>query len=240
MLKETLGYYSGRLSGRLQDGKIMSNVMIVRHGQANSQARDEASYDQLSATGHQQAKWLGEYFGQIKPKFEKIYSGTLTRQIETAQGINQFGLPHAQDARLNEMDYFGLAADLERRHNVAYPTTQAEFAEQIKTILRYWKEEKISSPIETYESFQNRILSVVHDNLATDENVLLVSSSGVIASVAAEVLNVEAEHRARLFLGVPHTSLNSFDMIQDAPLLTQFCATPHLDLPKRVHAKTYI
>ena len=50
----------------------MSNVMIVRHGQANSEARDEASYDQLSPTGHQQAKWLGEYFGQIEPKFEKI------------------------------------------------------------------------------------------------------------------------------------------------------------------------
>ena len=78
----------------------MSNVMIVRHGQANSQARDEASYDQLSATGHQQAKWLGEYFGQIEPKFEKIYSGTLKRQIETAQGINQFGLPHPDTRRV--------------------------------------------------------------------------------------------------------------------------------------------
>ena len=49
MLKETPGY----CFGKLQDRKIMSNVMIVRHGQANSQARDEASYDQLSATGHQ-------------------------------------------------------------------------------------------------------------------------------------------------------------------------------------------
>ena len=218
----------------------MSNVMIVRHGQANSAARDEASYDQLSATGHQQAKWLGEYFGQIQPKFEKIYSGTLKRQIETAQGINQFGLPHEQDARLNEMDYFGLAADLERRHNVAYPTTQAEFAEQIKTILRYWKEEKISSPIETYEHFQNRILDVVLNALAGQEKLLLVSSAGVIAAIAAIVLKVEEDHCFRLFLSVPHTSLNSFELIYNAPSLTQYCATPHLDLPERVHAKTYI
>ena len=107
----------------------MSNVMIVRHGQANSEARDEASYDQLSPIGHQQAKWLGEYFGQIEPKFEKIYSGTLKRQIETAQGINQFGLPHEQDARLNEMDYFGLAADLERRHNIDYPLSLIHISE---------------------------------------------------------------------------------------------------------------
>ena len=116
-------------------------------------------------------------------KFEKIYSGTLKRQIETAQGINQFGLPHQQDARLNEMDYFGLAADLKRRHNVAYPTTQAEFAEQIKTILRYWKVEKISSPIETYEHFQNRILDVVLEALAGQEKVLLASRPGTRGGV---------------------------------------------------------
>ena len=218
----------------------MSNVMIVRHGQANSEARDEASYDQLSPIGHQQAKWLGEYFGQIEPKFEKIYSGTLKRQIETAQGINQFGLPHEQNARLNEMDYFGLAADLERRHNIDYPTSQAEFAEQIKTILSFWKEGKISSPIETYEHFQNRILDVVLTALTSKEKVLLVSSAGVIAAVAATVLKVEEDHWFRLFLSVPHTSLNSFELIYNAPSLTQYCATPHLDLPERIHAKTYI
>ena len=82
----------------------MQTVTIIRHGQANTGARDEASYDQLSPIGHQQAKWLGEYFGQIEPKFEKIYSGTLKRQIETAQGNNKFGLPHEQDARHNEMN----------------------------------------------------------------------------------------------------------------------------------------
>ena len=39
----------------------MSHITLIRHGQANSQARDEASYDRLSDLGHQQAAWLGEW-----------------------------------------------------------------------------------------------------------------------------------------------------------------------------------
>jgi len=38
----------------------MSHITLIRHGQANTGARDEQSYDRLSALGHQQAAWLGE------------------------------------------------------------------------------------------------------------------------------------------------------------------------------------
>ena len=37
----------------------MGEVVLVRHGQANSGATDEESYDRLSDLGHQQARWLG-------------------------------------------------------------------------------------------------------------------------------------------------------------------------------------
>ena len=36
----------------------MSHVTLVRHGQANSSARDELGYDRLSELGWQQAEWL--------------------------------------------------------------------------------------------------------------------------------------------------------------------------------------
>ena len=37
----------------------MSNITLIRHGQANTGARDEISYDRLSDLGHRQASWLG-------------------------------------------------------------------------------------------------------------------------------------------------------------------------------------
>jgi len=39
----------------------MGEIILVRHGQANSAADNEDDYDKLSDLGHQQAKWLGEW-----------------------------------------------------------------------------------------------------------------------------------------------------------------------------------
>ena len=40
----------------------MVQIFLVRHGQANSEAKDEVSYDKLSPLGKIQAGWLGQYF----------------------------------------------------------------------------------------------------------------------------------------------------------------------------------
>ena len=40
----------------------MVQIFLVRHGQANSEAKDEISYDKLSSLGKMQAGWLGQYF----------------------------------------------------------------------------------------------------------------------------------------------------------------------------------
>ena len=44
----------------------MVELTLVRHGQAQTGARDEASYDSLSNLGHQ-ARWLGEVLRQEHP-----------------------------------------------------------------------------------------------------------------------------------------------------------------------------
>jgi phosphohistidine phosphatase SixA len=39
----------------------MGELVLIRHGQANSAANDEDGYDRLSDLGHQQARWLGDW-----------------------------------------------------------------------------------------------------------------------------------------------------------------------------------
>jgi broad specificity phosphatase PhoE len=218
----------------------MKHLTMIRHGQANSGAKDELGYDKLTTMGHQQAKWFGEHLLQTGVKFDKIYSGTQRRQIETAQGVNQFDLPHIKDVRLNELDYFGLAQNLKNRHEIPFPATQEEFSEQIKTILQYWKLGKIETPIETFETFHGRIVEVVKELVGIDEKILVVSSTGVIASLFGELLHVELEHRVKLFLAVAHTSVHRFEMLSGILTPTLFGATPHLDSPKREHARTFV
>ena len=225
---------------RCKKGRTLNAVYITRHGQANTGARDHSDYDKLSPLGHQQAKWLGEFFIANGMKFNRIYSGNLRRQQQTAQCIKISGAEYVIDDRLDEFDYFGLSHDIETRIGIPYPETQEEFKEYLLQMIILWKNKKFSSHLETYENFHDRILSVVHDLSARGDSALLVSSSGVIASLVASLLNVPLNDQPKLFLSVSHTCLNRFEKICGDLTPTLFCATPHLDHPDRSHARTFI
>ena len=62
----------------------MALVYLVRHAQASFGQRN---YDQLSPLGHQQARWLGEWFHEQGISFKRVMSGTLQRQRQTALEI---------------------------------------------------------------------------------------------------------------------------------------------------------
>ena len=64
----------------------MTEITLIRHGQAQTGAKDEASYDRLSDLGHDQARWLGDYFQQTEG-FDHVVSRSLTRQVQTAQSL---------------------------------------------------------------------------------------------------------------------------------------------------------
>ncbi|MCF6444863.1 histidine phosphatase family protein [Nereida sp. MMG025] len=221
----------------------MGEVTITRHGQANSGARNEEEYDRLSDLGHQQAAWLGEYLSQTQT-YDRVISGGLRRQIETAQGLNTFGAPHQIDERLNELNYFALSDSLSDMHGVPFPDSPATFAAHVPQILSHWAAEETPPHIESYTDFRTRIFSAIEDACAMEGRTLLVSSTGVIASLTAIALGLEINNKAKMFLFVPHTSLHRFafhDVAGTPELhLTQYGATPHLDLPERSHAKTMV
>ncbi|HUI76683.1 MAG TPA: histidine phosphatase family protein [Bryobacteraceae bacterium] len=61
----------------------MSRVYLVRHGQAGTRQ----AYDSLSDLGRRQARLLGEYFISEGMQFAAAFSGTLTRQEQTAAEV---------------------------------------------------------------------------------------------------------------------------------------------------------
>src|SRR4029453_8057845 len=83
----------------------MSTLYLVRHGQASF---GTDNYDQLSATGRAQAQALGRYFAGLGERIDRIYSGSLQRQLQTAEvlvaelggGNPEIGI----DAAFNEYD----------------------------------------------------------------------------------------------------------------------------------------
>lgn len=215
----------------------MTELTLIRHGQANTGAQDEASYDRLSDLGHQQARLLGEYLRDTGG-FTRLISGGMRRQIETAQGLNLAGIDHTTDNRLNELDYFGLSRWAQASHGVAFPASPAEFAAQIPQVLNVWRHQDPAEHLESYADFRARIFAALED-AAKDGPTVMVSSTGVISTLVAIALHLETEAKAKMFLTVQNTSVHKFEFRSGELHLMQFGATPHLDLPDRHHLKSF-
>lgn len=213
----------------------MGEIILVRHGQANSQATDEASYDRLSDLGHIQAQWLGDYLKDHEGSFDKVISGSLRRHRETAAGMGF--LEPVIDPRLNEMDYFNLGQALEDVHGVPFPGPD-EFAGHVPQVLEAWHRAEIMG-VETFASFENRVTSVLKEAALPGVRVLCVTSGGVIGMIMRHLLDLDPTRMAHVLLPIMNTSLHRVRVIPQGPILASFNAIPHLDDPDRLHARTH-
>ncbi|MDF1727790.1 MAG: histidine phosphatase family protein [Sulfitobacter sp.] len=217
----------------------MSHITLVRHGQANSLATDEISYDRLSDLGHQQANWLGNHLRDTQMVHTRLYTGTLKRHIETGAAMNT-GLEPVRDARLNELEYFTLARLLEEQHGIGFPADQGGFTKHLPTVFGYWQEDRIEDAPETWDSFHTRIEEALQEIAAGEGPALVVTSGGLIAMAMAQAMGLGIPAMARVALAIVHTSLHRLFPIGGhwSPVL--FNATPHLDAPDRRLAQTHI
>lgn len=213
----------------------MGEIILVRHGQANSAAKDEESYDRLSDLGHQQAKWLGEYLTDREGPFDKVICGSLRRHQETAAGI---GYQEPQiDARLNEMDYFNLGQALEDVHGVPFPSPE-EFAAHVPQVMEAWHKAEIMG-VETFASFETRVTAVLQEAATPGSRVLCVTSGGVIGMIIRHLLKLDPTRLAHVLLPIMNSSLHRVHVIPQGPILASFNAVPHLDRDDRLHARTH-
>lgn len=216
----------------------MTELILVRHGQAQSHAKDASSYDQLSDLGYTQARWLGEYMATTDKHFDKVYTGTLKRQIQTAASM---GFAEAtRDTRLNELDYFALAKALETQRGVPAPVDPSEFAAHLPEVIHSWSEGLITGVPETFQQFDARVSGLIDELCGAHGRVLLVTSGGVISMVIRHVLGLNNLGLAKVMLQVRNSSFHQVRFLHGQLMLGGYNATPHLDHPERTKALTYI
>ena len=114
-----------------------SEIILIRHGQANTGAKDEESYDKLSATGHQQSAWLGDYLRAQDTAFDRVICGDLRRHQETAAGL-ALSQSIAIDPRVNELRYFDLAREYQAQTRQPLPSSAEEFAQHVPELFTAW------------------------------------------------------------------------------------------------------
>ena len=213
----------------------MGTITFVRHGQANSAAKNEIDYDQLSDLGRQQGAWLGEWMRQQGEHFDLVLSGSLNRHLQTSAAMG-WADPRI-DPRLNEMDYFNLGKALEDDHGIPMPDPEG-FATHVHQVMEAWQNAQIKGN-ETFASFEARVSGVLEEAAQPGRHVLCVTSGGVIGMILRHLLNLDTLSFARILLPIHNSSLHRVHVTPHGNILSGFNATPHLDLPERAYARTH-
>ncbi len=216
----------------------MTEIILVRHGQANSNAKDEASYDRLSDLGRQQATWLGEHMRRTNPHFDHVITGTLNRQADTARAMG-YEITN-QDKRLNELQYFPMAEALESQHGTPYPQSVSDYVHHLPVLMDHWQRDLLDGIPERFDSFTTRIITLIEELCGAHGRVLLVTSGGVIGMVVRHILALDNGAVSRIMLQIMNSSLHRLHFVHDQLMLGTFNATPHLDTPDRTHARTFV
>jgi broad specificity phosphatase PhoE len=230
----------------------MGTIYVVRHGQA---AFGTDHYDRLTDTGFAQSRLLGAYFAQRKIRFDALFTGTLQRQIETAQGIFQ---GHAELGReVLEERFAGLdeykpeaivraltgeppvpAAAAARRD----PFAVREHFRLLREALLAWAEDRTQPQgMVGFKAFQEGAVAalVAARQRYPDGNVLVVSSGGPIAAMVAAIMQAPPATAVELNLRIRNSSLTEFAATPRRHHLVSFNGLPHLDTNSDSTLTTY-
>lgn len=219
----------------------MGTLYLVRHGQASF---GSANYDELSALGWQQARRLGAYWKRSgnrqaagrRPRFEAVYTGTLTRQIQTWQGIAR-GVEMPADGVMQRpaLNEYNVAAVIHAAHPEPLPRSSEPlaYARRLRALrmgLTGWMQGNLQPEgLPPYMQFRQAVMAVLDEARARYRgDVLVVTSAGPIAAVLAHLLGTPPAATAELNIAYRNTGLTELVLDRAGYRLMALNALPHL------------
>lgn len=233
----------------------MSNIYLVRHGQAGT--RD--AYDRLSDLGRRQARLLGEYFAAQQLWFSEAYSGSMNRQRETAAEVEAayrtIGHDFPSVVTKPEWDEFNLDQiyrELAPRMCDDDPQFRKQYEEmrqQVRNsggsqtaevhrrwlpcdsqIVRAWIAERYSYQGESWQAFLRRVSASrsAMQNGTPQTNIIVFTSAMPVAIWTGMALDIADERILRLAGVLHNASYSVLRLGQNGLRLFMFNAVPHL------------
>ena len=230
----------------------MSELFLVRHAQASF---GSDNYDQLSPLGFQQSTWLGEHFRERDIHFDRVITGSLVRQRQTAAGILQ-----AYDKKieidelpgLNEFDFHLLGAEYCRLTNTPLPQLadgHRPFFQLLRLAMQAWADDTLFASeldgscvlAESWQQFHDRVATTITAIRQTEdaERILVISSGGAIAMALSQVLQCSVEALINMNMQIKNTGVSQLYSTQSRLVLSSFNNAPHLERLDRRDALTY-
>ena len=172
-----------------------TRLLFARHGR--SQAAEEGRVQgqglaiPLTNEGKEQARILAKNLRQMS--FDKIFTSTALRAIETAQSIREAHgkVPYLEIQELNE-----------RSKGIAEGMQNEEFSQKYPEIIQQWEEEIDARPVggENFEDVHNRVIPVLETHVKEYPGsvLLYVIHGNVIRVLLGHMLHVPFGKRARI------------------------------------------
>ncbi len=225
------------------------SVFLVRHGQASFGKSD---YDQLSPTGHEQARVLGESLRRRGWRPDRIVCGSMKRHRQTvAQIMVGAGWESTieaapsivdTDPAWNEMDHVEVITGYRPAYRnmlvlkadmVRTLRPRAAFEEMfVSAILRWASGEHDADYGETFTQFTERVTGALDEVVGReDERTLVVSSVGAIAWLATTLLGGSTEPTWReLSMAGYNTGVTRLQVDRGRAHLLTFNEISHLEV----------
>lgn len=233
----------------------MSNLYLVRHGQASFGSRD---YDQLSPLGVNQSELLGRWLATTGLQPHRVMMGTMKRHRQTAEAclaewLNADAGVHTpvEEGAFNEFDHkevlvrahpaFSEPGWLERflaEEVDGRRAFQKVFAE---SVARWVAGQNESDYSESWPGFRARCVAGLQRAAEThpESDIWIFTSGGPISAIVQHCLAIPDSHLLKLIWTILNASVSQFSFRDGQFRLKQFNNVAHLTLPNRVDLLSY-
>jgi broad specificity phosphatase PhoE len=237
----------------------MSRLLLIRHGQASFDAHPERAfedYDRLSERGREQSRALGDELAAGGVVFDRVYSGPLTRQRETAEAVAdayaRAGRPWPSVVEVGELaEHEGSrvvrhALSTQPEHEEAMQrllSQSSEGGEEIelmrtyfkvfRQVTRRWARGEIAPPgvEESWQAFRARVESGISRILSESGRGVTVgvfTSGGPVGSTVAWTLGLGDEQALELAWMVENATVTELLFSGEQVSLKSFNVQPRM------------
>jgi len=219
----------------------MARIILIRHGQA---AFGSSCYDSLSDVGKGQAIALGAHFQSCGVLFDRVVSGEMVRQQDTASlALAEMKCPQTihQHAAFNEYDHMGIITAarplIDKSDPALVEALESNFSNRTfqpffeKVVSLWMAGMPLPDEVESFSDFAGRVRAGVKhlaDSLAHHETAAVFSSGGAIAMALGLALNMSPHEAMHLSWFIRNGSYSTLHAGKDRLSLMDANVTAHL------------
>lgn len=216
----------------------MTQVTLVRHGQANSNLLD---YDQLSPLGQQQMHCLADFYRAHWANPAR-HSGTLQRHLQSDAALTEIlGESHTTQSNpaWNEFDFLDIVSQYRPewqdpeslKYSIANePDARRVFLREFRKALGVWMSAETTEAKENYKetwpAFNQRIRDALL-SLDPDHSHWVITSGGVISALIGQALGLNADGVIKLNFSLNNASVTEVSIKGDRIHLNSFNQVQH-------------